>query len=178
MLVWGRRAHFIEKRSIVEIEGVEYNLSKKVGSEWSGNRIELERDYAGETKLNAFMSVKNTAKRFLRRLRALSYSIFGNFRRSAWFEDIIPVSMRREGEAAAGASMGDVRRQYGQEYEPPCCEGEVIFVSHGYWEQHHHRPYSGPDYETHVPSALSTSPSISRLEDDRACIATQVERYG
>ena len=62
---------FLKRGSTIEIEGVEYNLSKKVGSEWGGNRIELERDYAGDTKLNAFMSVKNTAKRSPKKVKSI-----------------------------------------------------------------------------------------------------------
>ena len=53
----------LKRGSTVEIEGVEYKLSTKMGSEWSGNRIELERDYGGETKLDAYMSIKKSTRR-------------------------------------------------------------------------------------------------------------------
>lgn len=150
----------LKRGSIVEIEGVEYNLSKKVGSELSGNRIELERDYAGETKLNAFMSVKNTAKRSPKKVKSIepipSSEISDALR---GLEDIIPVSMRREGEAAAGASMGDVRRaNMAKSMNLHAAKEKSYLSAMDTGNSTAIGSYSGPNYETRVPSALSTSP--------------------
>ncbi len=103
---------FLKRGATVEIEGIEYKLSLKVGSEWSGNRIELERDYSGDTKLNAFMTVKNAAKRSPKKVRSIepipSSEISDAIR---GLDDMIPASMRRgSAGASTAAGMGEVRR--------------------------------------------------------------------
>lgn len=153
---------FLKRGSTIEIEGVEYNLSKKVGSEWGGNRIELERDYAGDTKLNAFMSVKNTAKRSPKKVRSIepipSSEISEALR---GLDDIIPLSMRRDGASAAGTGLGEVRRTN---------MAKSMNIHHAKEKSHASATDTGNtvapgtyiganyDYETHVPSAVDASP--------------------
>jgi len=55
----------------VVINDVEYQLSTRVGAEWSPNRIELSEDYAGETSTEAILIVKNALKRAVKKKIAL-----------------------------------------------------------------------------------------------------------
>jgi hypothetical protein len=102
----------LKRGSVVEIEGVEYKLSTKVGSEWSGNRIELEGDYGGDTKLNAFMTVRNRAKRSPKKARNVepipSSEIFDAIR---GLDDILPPSMTMDSSSSnSNRGGGEVRR--------------------------------------------------------------------
>ena len=101
----------LKRGSTVEIEGVEYKLSTKIGSEWSGNRIELERDYTGETKLDAYMSIKKGTKRSPRKKLQMepvpSSSITDAI---AGLTGVIPESMRNDRGASSSLGHPPVRK--------------------------------------------------------------------
>ena len=87
----------LKRGSVVEIEGVEYKLSTKMGSEWCGNRIELEGDYGGETKLDAYMSIKKATKRSPKKKLNMEPIPSSNISNAiAGLDNVIPESMRKK----------------------------------------------------------------------------------
>jgi len=53
----------VQKGMLLDIDGREYQVSRKQFAEWTPNRFELEADYPGETNFDACLSVRNAVRR-------------------------------------------------------------------------------------------------------------------
>lgn len=53
----------VQKGSTIDIDGTEYQISKKQFSEWTPTRFELSIDYGGETNLDACLTIQDHSRR-------------------------------------------------------------------------------------------------------------------